>query len=248
MPIEAVAAGGVAMLGICGGLVALGLVGMLLTGWLAHRRGKKRGMLDPEGPYFQDLQKAERELRQSNQLRAQLSANVKIAREGKSTAEEYRAKYDKLVTHLRSTSQVRTLAQPVVLLGPRAVGKTSLKLVWYAPWERRMLKATEKHTALSVPVYRKKRAWTGRGSCERQSAGCAESRSSRSRRVAPGRDLRTCVRFPRHRSIRTRPAFPPEGRRGHRPLPSDSPRTSPSTTPRRCPTCRTAPWRSRPDS
>ncbi|MDU0291999.1 hypothetical protein [Saccharothrix longispora] len=48
---------------------------------------------------------------------------------------------------------VQEFEQPVLLLGPRFVGKSSLLAQWHAPWDRGPLAATRSHRRASVPVY-----------------------------------------------------------------------------------------------
>jgi hypothetical protein len=54
---------------------------------------------------------------------------------------------------LESSSVVRTHYQPVLLLGPRAVGKTSLVMQWHAPWDYSRLDPTPGMRHCDVPIY-----------------------------------------------------------------------------------------------
>jgi glutamate 5-kinase len=54
---------------------------------------------------------------------------------------------------LELSSLVRTYRQPVILVGPKHVGKTSLLLQWHAPWNTsRRLDETQRHYTSEVPV------------------------------------------------------------------------------------------------
>lgn len=63
-------------------------------------------------------------------------------------------KLNTIRTKLKSSSLVRTYRQPVILVGPREVGKTSLLKQWHAPWDTsRLLNRTQRHYTSDVPVY-----------------------------------------------------------------------------------------------
>jgi GTPase SAR1 family protein len=62
-------------------------------------------------------------------------------------------KYESVQEALRRSRVVRTHLQPVVLVGPRGVGKTSLLMQWHAPWVVGDLTSTEKHSTADVPIY-----------------------------------------------------------------------------------------------
>lgn len=60
---------------------------------------------------------------------------------------------------LTSGTLVKTYRQPVILVGPRLVGKTSLLMQWHAPWSTSRLDRTVTHNTSDVPVY----DYTGKG-------------------------------------------------------------------------------------
>lgn len=74
-----------------------------------------------------------------------------------------RTKYDALhtrymsvKTHLEDASVITSHIQPVFLCGPRAIGKSSLMMQWYTPWDHSKLPATQTHMVVKIPVYQYK--------------------------------------------------------------------------------------------
>jgi hypothetical protein len=64
-------------------------------------------------------------------------------------ADRYRAVREKL----QMSSVVRRYYQPVLLIGPRAVGKTSLLMQWHAPWNHGRLDMTVDVWCADVPIH-----------------------------------------------------------------------------------------------
>ena len=62
-------------------------------------------------------------------------------------------KYEEIRANLQGSAVVRTYRQPVLLVGPRLVGKTSLLMQWHAPWVISRLDRTQTHKTGDVPVY-----------------------------------------------------------------------------------------------
>lgn len=62
-------------------------------------------------------------------------------------------KYQDVRQKLAESRVVRYYEQPVLLLGPRNVGKTSLLMQWHAPWDARRLASTTGHKQSLVPIY-----------------------------------------------------------------------------------------------
>lgn len=106
--------------------------------------------------WFLTRQSLQNDLWQKNQLLAQFSeleAEVdKDANEIKLLV-AFKDKYQSVRNNLESSSVVKHYLQPVILLGPRAVGKTSLLMQWHAPWEHGRLNPTQSHKITTVPVY-----------------------------------------------------------------------------------------------
>lgn len=68
-------------------------------------------------------------------------------------ADKKARKYDSVKRNLTGSRVVRQLEQPVLLVGPRSVGKTSLLMQWHRPWEYSPLEGTLVHSHSVVPVY-----------------------------------------------------------------------------------------------
>jgi len=66
---------------------------------------------------------------------------------------ELAQRYHSVRTKLEQSQMVFHYEQPVLLLGRREVGKTSLMMQWHAPWDNRKLDPTRTHKESSVPVY-----------------------------------------------------------------------------------------------
>jgi hypothetical protein len=61
--------------------------------------------------------------------------------------------YELVKDKLRGSTVVSDYEQPVLLLGPRYVGKSSLMMQWHAPWDHAALPATATHRSSAVPVH-----------------------------------------------------------------------------------------------
>jgi hypothetical protein len=62
-------------------------------------------------------------------------------------------KYDRLRSRLAQSRITRTYLQPVLVVGPLGVGKTSLVRQWHVPWEHSPVTATQSHRFSDVPIY-----------------------------------------------------------------------------------------------
>ncbi|MGM1060120.1 hypothetical protein [Saccharothrix sp. Mg75] len=63
------------------------------------------------------------------------------------------AHYHEVRDRLARSSVVQEFHQPVLLLGPRFVGKSSLLAQWHTPWDHAPLAATRRHRQAAVPVH-----------------------------------------------------------------------------------------------
>lgn len=61
-------------------------------------------------------------------------------------------RYERLKQNLSESDVVETYFQPVLLVGPRGVGKTSLLSQWKAPWTQSQPSPTFRHNYAEVPV------------------------------------------------------------------------------------------------
>jgi len=68
-------------------------------------------------------------------------------------AEPRARKYIAVRDRLQQSAVVKSFEQPVILVGPRAVGKTSLLMQWHAPWDSSPVDPTALHHISRVPVY-----------------------------------------------------------------------------------------------
>jgi hypothetical protein len=100
---------------------------------------------------------ADRSADSAKALTDKINVLLTEARSAEEEIRKLRQSADKLNTirnNLKSSSVVRTYRQPVILVGPREVGKTSLLLQWHAPWNTsRLLDRTHSHYTSDVPVY-----------------------------------------------------------------------------------------------
>ncbi|MBB4969168.1 GTPase domain-containing protein [Saccharothrix violaceirubra] len=88
--------------------------------------------------------------------RAALTEKTKALGAATKEADDLRAvakKYAAVRKALSASSVVRDYHQPVLVLGPRHVGKTSLVTQWHAPWDHTAFGSTQKHRFCTIPVY-----------------------------------------------------------------------------------------------
>jgi GTPase SAR1 family protein len=71
--------------------------------------------------------------------------------------EQVAARYERLKGKLEEVGVVETYCQPVLLVGPAGVGKTSLLASWQKPWSAAQHAASMKHTLTEVPIAYKER-------------------------------------------------------------------------------------------
>lgn len=142
------------------GLVAA-VVGAILT-WHAARKGlaqtnevlsnslkearQRIGELEDE--VTKALSDASAASASQEQRYAELSAVVQALR-------PFKAKYKSVRQKLEESFVVRTYHQPVILTGPRAVGKSSLMKQWHTPWyyEDVLPNRLGDHIVKEVPIY-----------------------------------------------------------------------------------------------
>ncbi len=65
----------------------------------------------------------------------------------------FEIKYKEVKTKLEASSVVKEYFQPVIIVGPRTVGKSSLVAQWHAPWNHSRPAATASHNTSTVPIY-----------------------------------------------------------------------------------------------
>jgi GTP1/Obg family GTP-binding protein len=66
---------------------------------------------------------------------------------------EIEKEYNRVKAELRKVTQIYVHVQPVLLIGPRGVGKTSLLDQWNAPWDYSKSRATMDYKSSVIPFY-----------------------------------------------------------------------------------------------
>lgn len=100
----------------------------------------------------------EAQLRDSNQRVDNMSRELSSIQQRNNQLVIFERKYLDVKRKLeQSVGVVHEYSQPVILVGPRAVGKTSLLTQWHAPWDHSGLSATVSHYISTVPIYDYKR-------------------------------------------------------------------------------------------
>lgn len=117
------------------------LVGAALTFFLA------RGGLSREN----SLLKTRADNLQSERDKAR--SELRAARAEVVALRKVETKYTDVKKNLAASSVVKDYDQPVLLLGPRNVGKTSLVTQWHAPWDSSELRANQRLLSSTVPVF-----------------------------------------------------------------------------------------------
>lgn len=68
-------------------------------------------------------------------------------------SEEKAKRYEVVREHLRTSRMVRKYYQPVLLLGPKGVGKTSLLAQWHSPWTHASVAGSMTRRIAHVPIF-----------------------------------------------------------------------------------------------
>lgn len=95
----------------------------------------------------------ETQLRTANKENKELGSKLNEVQRQAAELDLYRQKYQNVKNRLQASSVVREYVQPVILVGPRSVGKTSLLAQWHAPWDHSRLSPTQTHSTSVVPIY-----------------------------------------------------------------------------------------------
>lgn len=95
----------------------------------------------------------EDQLQKTDAKKKTLENDLKDATAKVATLEQVAQKYNSVKEKLAASSVVHSYVQPVLLLGPRLVGKTSLVMQWHAPWDHSRLAATTTRRESMVPVF-----------------------------------------------------------------------------------------------
>lgn len=81
------------------------------------------------------------------------SSDLKECKTTIDSLNKIKLKFENMNSILSKSSVVRSLLQPVIIMGPRGVGKTSLVLQLHAPWIHEKLKGSIDHTHSEVPIF-----------------------------------------------------------------------------------------------
>jgi len=129
------------------GLIAalIGAVATVAAGVIAYANGKSSAET-ARASLTENL----RTLRADyNEMEKERTALRREAAEMKKLADRYR----EVRKELQNSSMVRNYHQPVLLVGPRGVGKTSLMMQWHAPWDYRLFEGTSVMQKAVVPIH-----------------------------------------------------------------------------------------------
>lgn len=131
----------------------LGVLGTALVSWFLTKTNLKRKLLKLENEN-DELSKLLREkTNHVNLVELDLSNTTNALDKTKSELNAVSAKYQSVVQRLENSSVVREYSQPVLLVGPRSVGKTSLLKQWHSPWEHSEPSATHMISTSMVPIF-----------------------------------------------------------------------------------------------
>jgi hypothetical protein len=96
----------------------------------------------------------ERQLRNQENLNSELTSELNSLREQVERLAPFEEKYEQVKSKLqKSQGVVKEYSQPVILVGLRAVGKSSLLAQWHAPWDYSRLASTARYKTSTVPIY-----------------------------------------------------------------------------------------------
>lgn len=127
---------------------AIGVVGGGVSTWFLSKNDRATRL-----ELTQSLNKTQKELKELETAKKQVDAeHQKLTAEMKQlrVASD---KYERVKAALQQSSVVRTFYQPVLLVGPREVGKTSLLKQWHAPWDTSPNERTRRHRRAEVPIF-----------------------------------------------------------------------------------------------
>lgn len=125
---------------IIAALLGAGLSGFLTWIFTRSQLGQQNGILEAQ-------------IRDSNDRLKKREQELKVAQEKVSHLVPFEEKYLKVKSNLQRSAVVKEYIQPVLLVGPRGVGKTSLLMQWHAPWDRSPLVPSSTFNTSTVPIY-----------------------------------------------------------------------------------------------
>jgi hypothetical protein len=89
---------------------------------------------------------------QERKKREDLLLELEAQRQRTEELRRMQARYEQLKTWLAKSWMSRTYHQPVLVVGPRRVGKSSLVKQWHVPWDYSAVAGTTAHRVCEVPL------------------------------------------------------------------------------------------------
>jgi hypothetical protein len=139
------------------------VVNTVVTAWVTYRlvrtRARRQARLEAarEQPQMiADLEEMQQEttakLREEQRKSASLAADLQAQQARLEEVNGNLQDYERLRQRMGKLRSVRTFHQPVLVLGPLAVGKTSLIKQWHVPWDSSSIEPSRAHRVCQVPV------------------------------------------------------------------------------------------------
>ena len=125
---------------IVAAIIGAAVSGLITWQFASSDLGKKNNLLEAQ-------------IRDSNKTITKLNSDLSSTKKEVNRLSNFKDKYQRVKNKLQASSVVREYVQPVILVGPRAVGKTSLLAQWHAPWDHSRLDPTQTHSTSMVPIY-----------------------------------------------------------------------------------------------
>lgn len=133
------------------------IIGAIITGLITYVAGRaqtKNSSAATINSLSEQLRSATRERDALQKEHDSLQSETASVNQHVRELEEIAKKYKYAKEKLESSMLVRYCYQPVILAGPRYVGKTSLMMQWHTPWETvELIPATVKVKVGEVPLY-----------------------------------------------------------------------------------------------
>ena len=129
---------------ILGAIIGAIISGMITWFYTMGDLGKKNNLLEAQ-------------MRDTNSQIKKMSSELLSAQQQANRLSQFETKYKNVKQRLQASFVVREYVQPVVLVGPRSVGKTSLLAQWHAPWDHSGVNPSRTHSSSTVPIYDFKR-------------------------------------------------------------------------------------------
>jgi hypothetical protein len=139
--------------------VLTNIVTVIGTWWLSKNYQSTQislltNQLDQTKKNKDELENANKSLKGNlTSTESQLKEKLNKITEQLSEANKIVEKYKKVRAKLENSSIVKVYYQPVVLVGPRNVGKSSLLLQWHAPWETHKPLHNQRLKTSDVPIF-----------------------------------------------------------------------------------------------